>query len=147
MTDDDRIIDRVVHSLDPTTATIVIAETPDERRFIGEALLLAAGLFLLQEYASGFLDGLGLQEKAKAHGEAARAWLSTLRSGQPSDNEMAHQRQLVGRVLGDIRPRFASEKAVSTGEAAVQRYLRSAGATEGQSSRVAKNITANLKES
>ena len=148
MTDDDRTIDQVARALDPATATIVIAETPEERRFVGEALLLAAGLFLLQQYASGFLDGLGLQEKAKAHGAAARGWLSGLRSGQPSDGDLARQRQAVASVLGDIRPRIASEQAaVNAGEAAVQQYLRSAGATDGQSSHVAKTITANLKKS
>jgi hypothetical protein len=146
VTDDDPIIDRVALQLDPATATIVVSEIPEERQFIGEALLLAAGLFLLAEYASGFLDGLGLKDEAKAHGAAARAWLAHLHSGQPSDADLARQRQLVGRVLGDIRPRIGSEAAVSAAEGAVRRYLRSAGAAEGQSAHAARTITDNLKK-
>ncbi len=48
------IIDRLKASIGKPAATLIAAPDASERRFIGEALLVAATVFLLQKYFDGF---------------------------------------------------------------------------------------------
>jgi len=142
----DSNIERIAAELDLATVTVVVAKAADERHFVAESLVIAAALFLLEEYASGVLEGLGLHEKAKSHAKAAQAWLLKVRSKPPSDDELTWQKQYAGTVLRDIAPHLASTDGITAGEAAVHSYLRSTGATESQSSHVGKIITNTLKK-
>jgi hypothetical protein len=75
-------------SLDRTTATFLVSDDLEIKHFIAESLVVAAGLFLLEHYAGGFLKGLGFDDIAEQHGRRAKELLKKITSSVSASSEL-----------------------------------------------------------
>jgi hypothetical protein len=138
----DEILGVLQSRLDKAAATGIATEDPKERDFILEATFGAVALFLLEKYCDGFLEGLGLSEVARSHGERVRKFLLKIRSKALSkvdiETEKRDAQSLVNAVVVHSGKTIGTEK----GERAVEDLLHETGATKGQGRRAAEAITA-----
>jgi len=128
-----------VLGLDRTTATSLVSEEPEVRHFIAESLLVAAGLFLLQRYATGFLRGLGLDDLAEQHGRKSKELLKNIRSSEPASNELELLKAETESAIDEVRTRDSDHavEAQRQGEAEVRVALVSEGVATGKASEIA----------
>ena len=128
-----------VLALDRTSATLLVSEEPEVRHFIAESLLIAAGLFLLQRYATGFLRGLGLDDLAEQHGRKSRELLKKIRSSGVVTDELELLKAETEKVIGEVRVRDSGDTAEAErqGEAEVRTALVDEGAPIGKASEIA----------
>lgn len=128
--------------LDEATATLLVADDPNDRHFIPLVLLGAAGIFLFELYAESFLEGLGFQDAAKEHGRRARALLSRAKKslfGERDLDDASRETDATVRRIRDLND--ADGKGANAGEAAVAAALRDAGAPKRHSEMVAKKVS------
>ena len=145
MMDIKTVLGRLESDLDKPTATLIVTDDPEKRHFIGETLLVGAALFLIQQYCAGFLEGLGLHDTARVHGQKALKFLERIRSGSMTDQDVDQEKKDVGQALQEISDCDPANGSTS-GEHAVQVFLRESGATTQQSMMISKVVTCALSE-
>jgi hypothetical protein len=136
-----------VLALDRTSATLLVSEETEIRHFIAESLLIAAGLFLLQRYATGFLRGLGLDDLAEQHGNKSRDLLKKIRSSGVEGNELELLKAETGKLIREVRACDSkdSAEAQKQGEAKVRTALVDEGAPAGKASEIAARASLAVK--
>jgi hypothetical protein len=142
----EEVIRRLEYSLDKTTATLVVTDDTEERHFIGEALLIAAALFLLQQYCAGFLEGVGFKDLAKSHGSKAKQFLAKVRSGSLKDEDLEHAKRNAAEAVKDVSEANPTEEGAEQAERSVQQFLLESGATSQQAEKVSAEITRTLAQ-
>ena len=141
MTDIDAIVARLDAQLDNATATIVASDDPEKRHFIGEAILTAVAIYLLNKYADGYLEGLGFIAMAREHGEKTRAWFFKLRKGSVSGEEIKEQKEEMKPILAELMQQPNNIQATANAERGIVDLVTSLGAPELEGRKAAKTIT------
>jgi hypothetical protein len=90
-------------NLDRPLATIIATEHPEDRYFIGEALLTATVLFLLNRYAGAYVDRLGLKPLAESHADKTKSFLQLIRAKTVTPADILAQERLLEEALTAIR--------------------------------------------
>src|SRR5260370_39437758 len=80
MSDASNAVTQLSGRMDKALATVLVTPSAEDRYFIGEALLGAAVLFVLNRYAVAYLDKLGLKPLAEQHAEATRGFRDRVRA-------------------------------------------------------------------
>lgn len=133
----DDLVRRVEAITGPATATSFL-QVSEDRRFVAEALVSAAGLFLLNRYFSGFFKPI--EEMGRRHGEAAVALLRGLAKGAPSQEEVDTSRSAIQEALPKAREEDTAERRAFA-EEEVRRALREHGESDAVAARKAGEIT------
>lgn len=134
------VVEKLAARLDKSVATVVVSSDARTKRFIGEALLAGAALYLLKRYADKYLEAVGFDDMAKAHGRQTAALLKQLRGGSvaPQDFDAAKADLLASAALARSKPANAS--AQSSAQAEVAAVIIEAGAIHGQARAEAAKI-------
>jgi hypothetical protein len=140
MNDTSVILKQVEDDLGYPAATLLVTDDPEKRHFIGEMLLMGAAIFVLQRYCAGFLQGVGLDDAAKQHGQKTREFLGKLRSGSVKREELDQQKEHLSEALKEVSSHGAAI-GYSSGEHAVQEALEEAGATAQQAKTISEKVT------
>jgi hypothetical protein len=124
--------------LGQATATVIVAEHPRDRRFIGETLLAAAALYLLKKYLDGFVDGLGIKKLGEAHGALA------LKTAKDAVEVLQAKEEAVDAALRKYLPSLQehrdNQQSRKKGEDAVVGFLGERGVPAGQAKQIAEKI-------
>jgi hypothetical protein len=122
-------------------ATLIVTPDPRERRFIGEALLAGAMVYVLQKYCEGFLKGLGIIDLAESHGKRAAELLRTLRSDQDPQPAIESATADLAASVELVRTRHDAGEARASAEQELARTLASHGALPEQAREIAAGVT------
>jgi hypothetical protein len=134
------IVEKLAARLDKSVATIVVSHDTRTKRFIGEALLAGAALYLLKRYADKYLEAVGFDDMAKAHGRKTAEFLKHLQGETvtPQDFDAAKADLLASATLARTKP--ASASAQLSAQAEVAAVIVEAGAIHGQAREEAAKI-------
>lgn len=122
------------------TATLLVSPDDEDRHFIGEHLLVAAVLFLVQQYFTGVVKGLGIEDAGEKTGKAIRTGLESvgrrlnaaLDSGQVSPAELDEARRELQGVADGLERQDVEESSKQEGERRVEAILVEHGAVDEQ---------------
>ena len=132
-------VERLKVSVGKPVATAVVASDTAERRFISEALLAAAVIFLFKKYTDGFAEGLGVKELGKEH---AQLTLQTLESIQRQVSQSIDAlKAQVSACVRIIHGHKSNTTAQASAERAVFAELVHRGVPEFDAKRAAQDIT------
>jgi hypothetical protein len=120
------------NGMDKAIATVLAAKSPEDRYFLGEALLAGVVLFVLNRYAGAYVDRLGLKSLAEAHADATRDFLKAIKDKEVSDADQEKQLALLGEALKEIKARGPSPEAEGEAKKVIIQELVKAGAIEAQ---------------
>jgi hypothetical protein len=127
--------------LDQALATVIATGDPQDRYFIGEAILTGVVYFILQRYAGIYLDELGAKDAAKRLAERTKDLLAHVRNKASVSTEQGDD-----AVLFDaweiIRARGMSEALDRTVENALALELIELGSGRLQARATVVEITA-----
>jgi len=128
--------------LDRPTATMIVVEDAAERHFIAESLVTAAALFLLQQYAVGFLRGLGADALAERHGKACHDLFEKIRDRSVDDRDLRDAMVATTDAIAAVKDeKTEHSKGVAASETAAQEIvalLQDVGVPKRSASRVAE---------
>jgi hypothetical protein len=134
----DNLLDAVGRELGQATTTLILAEHPRDRQFIGEAMLAAAALYLLKKYLDGFVEGLGVKKLGEAHGILA---LKTAKDAiellQTKKDEVC---RALNNYLSSIEAYRDNAKSKTQGDKAVTDFLEERGISTGEGKHIAEKI-------
>lgn len=135
----DKIIKNVEESaLDKPTATLVISSKSDKLFFIGEALLLAAGVALLHSYLAGLF---GVEQLAENHRKKIQSYWKKIWEGNVSEDDSKEAKELAQATLNMMDETKISEVAKRNAEIEVEKVLLDEGATRANATSVSIAIT------
>jgi hypothetical protein len=129
--------------LDRTTGTLLVSDDVTVRHFIAESLLIAAGVFLLRTYATGYLRGIGLSELAEEHGRKSRDMLKKIRAGKIEEEDLELMKADTVELCGLI-PKQKLEEAKEPerlAESEVSKVLINEGAPSTKALAIAARAT------
>lgn len=139
---DQKLLEVLGEELGQATATVIVAEHPRDRQFIGETLLVAAALYLLKKYLDGFVDGLGIKKLGEAHGALA------MQAAKDAIALLQAKREAVDAAL---REYFASlqkyrnnAESKKQGEDSVVQFLGERGIPASQANQIAERFHAEI---
>jgi hypothetical protein len=138
------VIERARGRIGSTTLTLVVTEEPGEQRFIGEALILAALVYLAKRYVDGFLKGIGFDDMAQQHGAKARQLLDRIRHNQVDQKELESESTELQELLEFISLRSSEIAGREAGEAAVTDVLLEMGAVQAQAADAGRALTLSI---
>jgi hypothetical protein len=126
-------------ALDRTTATFLVSDDREVRHFIAESLVVAAGLFLLEHYAGGFLKGLGFEAIAEQHGSKAKDLLKKIKSSVSAGSELIELRLDTEGAIDEVRKHDSGNSAAAQrlGEASVIAVLVEEGVPTAKAAEIA----------
>jgi hypothetical protein len=126
-------------ALDRTTATFLVSDDPAVKHFIAESLVVAAGLFLLEHYAGGFLRGLGFDDIAEQHGRRAKQLLGKITSSESASAELIELRLNTESAIDEVRKHDTgnSAEAQKLGAASVTAVLVDEGVPTAKAAEIA----------
>lgn len=127
--------------MDKALATVLATPSAEDRYFIGEALLGATVLFVLNRYTGAYLDRLGLKPLAEQHAEATLGFLDRIRTKSVTPADSERQEQRLQEALAAIRVQGASGDAERVAEEALARALVESGAMGAQARDLAREVT------
>lgn len=135
---DQKLLETLGDELGQATATVIVAEHPRDRQFVGETLLIAAALYLLKKYLDGFVDGLGVKKLGEAHGALA------LQTAKDAVAAVQSKRQAVDTALREyfasVRQYRDNAQSRKQGEEEVVRFLGDRGVPPGEARQIAEKI-------
>jgi hypothetical protein len=126
--------------LDKPTATLVVSQDPQTRRFIGEFLLTAAACYLLKRFADKYLEGLGFDDLAKQHGAKTRQFLETLKSGSITQRAVDGLQCELDLAISSAQTRPKSEQARLAAKEEVFGVLMQVGAIQRQAQNESEKV-------
>ncbi len=141
MVDAERILAALIPLLDKSTATIITTDDSEKRHFIGETMLIAAGIFLLEHYCAAFLEGVGLHDLGKSHGEKASALLTRVRMGNTSKSEIEEEKNNLPPMINQVVEQSEKDSGKTNAERSVEALLVKAGLTARQARETAGAIS------
>src|SRR3569623_121501 len=103
--------------LDKPTATLIVAEDAETKYFILETALTAAALYLLKRYADKYLEGLGFDAMAKAHGRKTKEFIQKVRCGSATGSDIDEGKQAIATSKSEPPNPAAQADAVAAVEA------------------------------
>ena len=129
-------------ALDRTTATALVSGDREIKHFVAESLVVAAGLFLLEHYASGFLKGLGFEDMAEQHGRKAKGLFKTISSSASAGSELIQLRLETENAIDDVRKHDTGNSAIAhdLGEASVRALLVDEGVPAAKAAQIAERV-------
>jgi hypothetical protein len=135
-------VERLAAELDKPTATLIVSDSPQTKRFILESLLTAAALYLLKRYADTFLEGLGFDDMAKEHGKKTKEFIESVRSGAATPAYIDQNKQELESTIAFIKSKPSSKTAHTAALAAVEAEIIESGGVRAQ----ARNVAALVAE-
>src|SRR5215211_7964427 len=119
MNDNSQLLGRVEKAVGPAAATSFVEERGD-RHFIFELTLSGVALYLLGKYLDGFIEGLGIGELGKEHGQAvlkaAQYGFDTFTGKRKPDKKVLEQHaQSVSQTVVDLREHRSDPQASARG--------------------------------
>ncbi len=135
------ILEQSKTQVDKASATVLVSDDPRMKRFIGEALLVGAILYLLQQYCSGFFKGLGLDDLGESHGKKARQFIKRIRKSKVTNEYLDPVKKDVEAAIQKARQQDATDLAVSKAESSVQETLVEAGVVRAQAVDIARGLS------
>ena len=102
--------------LDKALATVVATKSPEDRYFIGEAILAGVVVFVLNRYAGAYVDRLGLKPLAEGHADATLAFLEKVRSKSATAADQEKQEAELQAALTAIKSHGVSSEAEQAAE-------------------------------
>jgi hypothetical protein len=130
---------RLAKQLDKPTATLIVTGGAGNRLFIGEALLVAAALYLLARYCDKFLEGIGFDELAKSHGKKTREFIEQMHA-QPIAQEAIPQFE-IDHVLKVVQQNSQNLDAMAAAETAVEADVIAMGGLKMQGKKTATLVS------
>ncbi len=132
--------------MDKAIATVLAAKSPEDRYFLGEALLAGVVLFVLNRYAGTYVDRLGLKSLAEAHADATRDFLKAIKNKKVSEADREKQLALLGEALKEIKARGPSPEAEDDAKKVIIQELVTAGAIEAQAEATAELMVKAIRD-
>lgn len=124
---------RLAKRLDKPVATLIVSGDSETKRFIGEALLIAAAVYLLQHYCDKYLEGIGFDDMAKSHGKKTKEFIEKLRDGSTAPDQLTNSAQEdLDEALRIIEQNQPNAAAQSSAELAVEEAVVEAGGLKPQ---------------
>lgn len=123
--------------LDKPTATLIVAEDAETKYFILETALTAAALYLLKRYADKYLEGLGFDAMAEAHGRKTKEFIQKVRSGSATGSDIDEGKQELATAIATIKSEPPNPAAQADAVAAVEATLIENGGVRAQARTVA----------
>lgn len=127
--------------LDQALATVIATGDPDDRYFIGEAILGGVAYFILERYAGIYLDEFGAKDAAKRLAEYSKDLLARIRNKTNLSIEGGDDTALFD-AWRIIRDRGMSETLDRTVEDALAIELIELGSGRAQAQGTAAEVTA-----
>lgn len=135
----DKIIDSLKESaLDKPTATLLISADSDKRFFIGEAMLIAAGVALLHSYLSGLL---GTGKLGEHHQKVIKEFWAKITSGKVSREEIDASKALAEERLQSVAEESVTEQSKRDAERRIEEILIKEGSTAANAKNLSTAIT------
>lgn len=131
---------RAQNVVDRPLATVIASDDADARHFLLEALFAGAAIFLLEQYAEGFLEGVGFKDAARGHGQRAQRFLQRLRRRDGVDEAVEAEKQVVDDLLREVRAREADDEVKAAARRLVEEVLLDAGSGRREAADVAVEI-------
>ena len=138
----DKVIENVKVRIDKASLTLIMTTEPKTRRFISEALITYAILFLVQQYCAGFLKGIGLEDRAIEDGKRTAEFLRKFKSGQMKGADLEEEKKKTEAAIQDVRSKAITSSAKLEAKAYVEDTLVEAGAVREQ----ARDVTQALSD-
>jgi hypothetical protein len=124
---------RLAKQLDKPVATLVVSSDSGVRRFIGEALLAAAALYLLKRYCDKYLEGIGFDEIAKSHAKKTKEFIEKLRGGAVDPETLTASAQAdVDEAVRIIHQNAPNDIAKADAELVIEEVVVEAGGLKPQ---------------
>jgi hypothetical protein len=140
MSDASEAVEHLSGRMDKALATVLASPSAEERYFIGEALLAAAAVFVLNRYAGAYLDKLGLKPLAEQHAEATRGFLDKIRTKTITPADREKQEVQLQQALTAMRAHGVSAEAERAAERTLVGVLVDAGAINVQAQDTAHEV-------
>jgi geranylgeranyl pyrophosphate synthase len=134
-------VERLAKRVDKPVATLIVSQDSETKRFIGEALLTAAVLYLLKRYCDGYLKGLGFDDMAKRHGEKTKEFIELVRSGNLQPEQISAADPEVEEALKLVRDHPTNNAAKALAESAVQEAVVEVGGIKAQGREIATAVS------
>ncbi len=136
-----RLVDRVSGSLSRPDATLFIA-VQERTYFVGEALLVAAAICAAEQFFSGFLKELGVEDLGAETARRLKNFVLRLAAGPPDPAVVEEEAVFLDRLETEASRHAADtrKRAVSVGQTAVQDFLIERGATRAQAAEIAGSV-------
>ena len=129
----ENVSSRLAKRLDKPVATLIVSGDSETKRFIGEALLIAAAVYLLQHYCDKYLEGIGFDEMAKSHGKKTKEFIGKVRDGSTAPDQLTSSAQKdIDDALRIIQQHPPNAAAKSSAELAVEEAVVEAGGLKPQ---------------
>lgn len=135
-------VETLAAQLDKPVATIIVSQDDRTRRFIGEALLITAAVYLLKRYVDKYLEGLGFDDVAKEHGRKTKEFFKRLREGSASPQDIDNARADLDAELTLARSKSLNEDAKSAALTDLSGAILEAGALRAQAKVEAAKVAA-----
>jgi hypothetical protein len=132
---------RLAKRVDKPVATLIVSQDPETKRFIGEALLAAAAIYLLKRYCDKYLEGLGFDDIAKQHGKKTKEFIESLRAGRLQPEQIKAADSEIEETLKLVRDHPANSAAKVSAEGAVQEAVVEVGGIKAQGREVAASVS------
>jgi len=133
-------VDSLATRLDKPLATLIVSQDEGTKRFIGEALLAGAALYLLKRYVDKYLEGIGFDEIAKQHGRTTATLLQNLRSGSVGQQDLQTAKADLQKSVTLARSKPIDGIAKSSASTVVVEMMVDAGALRGQANDEAAKV-------
>ena len=134
----DDLVRRVTNVIGRPTATAFVTPDSEDRHFIGEALLIGAGLFLINRYFGGFFKPV--ENAGVRHREAAVRVMKGLFKGSISEEAKDEARQVINDTQAEVKSLDTPERRVAA-EKEIQNVLREYGESEVLAAKKAAEMT------
>jgi hypothetical protein len=137
-------MNQVAGKVDRAALTLLVSRDADERRFIGEAIIVGSALYLMQRYCAGVLKGMGFDAMAEEHGRRLARFLERLKMGNVFEGDLENARAETDALRDQMVASKPTAPALTNGEREVTHCLEAAGAMPVQAKNVAKVIAEEL---
>ena len=138
------IIDRTKQHLSKESLTILVADDSTTRRFIPEALIVAAILYIIHIYCDGFLKST-IGHMGEEHGKKVHQWVQDftrkLRSDTVTKVDIDTAKEVVEAEVRQVQASLFGEAAQRAAESAVEKELYAAGAVREQAHDEAQKLS------
>jgi hypothetical protein len=128
------------NELDQPLATILIAEKSDKLFFLGEAILISVGLFLLHKYLGGLI-GDTLEKFGKNHKKKLIAYWEKIKAGKANDMDLKEYNHELQRILEELQHKEISKNEIKNAENGLIILLIDHGSVKKQAIKVAETLT------
>ncbi|HEV3436566.1 MAG TPA: hypothetical protein VG122_04365 [Gemmata sp.] len=139
-----QLLSRVQKAIGPPAATM-FAEQGQSRHFILEVTLTAVALYVLGKYLDGFMEGLGVNDLGKQHGQAVK---NAIQFGvdtytgkvKPNEHEVEEQVEAVSVVVVALQEYKTEPRALESGSTKVLLALEEPGIPQSEAKRITNDL-------